>query len=219
MAVKRSILFLSAFLLFQASWAAAPAAEWKAEARRLIASESDFPQLIESLQRQFPLLSDKDKAAASLIIGYCQSRAGNAQAELFWMNKYLGEFRAAAVNLAFLPAAVRRKINDFRLSWQKDFPVLWELALAPEHASVAYFDPPAELKLRLQASMPCDFQLLARDGRLLAKGVLDSGIETVRLPGRRRFFAQCQPPIPVAADPAQCPGADDRKILRRRARV
>lgn len=205
MALKRSILFLSALLLFQASWAAAPAAEWRAEARRLIASESDYPQLIESLQRQFPLLSDKDKAAASLIIGYCQSRTGNAQAELFWMNKYLGDFRAVTVNLAFLPAAVRRKINEFRLSWQKDFPVLWELSLAPEHAAAAYFDPPAELKLRLQASLPCDFQILARDGASLAKGVLAAGMETVRLPAGGDFFRSASHPYRLLLTPRSAP--------------
>ncbi|GEM_PF-2260505 len=209
MAVKRSILFLSALLLFQAAWAAAPAAEWKAEARRLIASESDHPRLIESLQGRFPLLSDKDKAAASLIIGYCHSRTGNAQAELFWMNKYLGEFRATEVNLAFLPGPDRRKINDFRLSWRRDFPVLWELSLAPEHTSVAYFDPPAELKLRLQASMPCDFQLLARDGALLAKGVLGAGIETVRLPAGSDFFHSASHPFRLLLTPR---GAPERTI-------
>ncbi|MBN2346208.1 MAG: hypothetical protein JXO51_07430, partial [Candidatus Aminicenantes bacterium] len=98
MAVKRSILFLAALLLLQAAWAA-PEADWQAEARRGMANESDFPSLVESLQKRFPALPDKDRAAVSLIIGYCQSRAGNAQAELFWMNKYLGEFRASAVNL------------------------------------------------------------------------------------------------------------------------
>ncbi len=205
MAVKRAILFLSALLLFQASWAAAPVPEWKAEARRLMARESDYPLLVESLQRQFPLLSDKDKAAASLLIGYCQSRAGNAQAELFWMNKYLGEFRAAAVNLKFLPGAVQRKVNDFRLSWQKDFPVLWELSLAAEHGAIAYFDPPAELKLRLQASMPCDFQLLARDGALLAKGVLQAGVETVRLPAGGDFFRSASHSYRLLLNPRNAP--------------
>lgn len=205
MAVKRSILLLSALLLSQASGAAVAAGEWQAEARRLIASESGCPQLIESLQRQFPLLGDKDKAAVSLIIGYCQSRVGNAQAELFWMNKYLGEFRAAAVNLAFLPAAVRGKINNFRLSWQREFPVLWELSLAPEHASAAYFDPPAELKLRLQASMPCDFQLLARDGTLLAKGMLGAGIETVRLPAGGDFLRSASHSFRLLLNPRSAP--------------
>lgn len=188
MALKRSFLLLPVLLLFQASWAAAPVAEWKAEVRRLMARESDYPLLVESLQRRFPLLSDNDKAAASLLIGYCQSQTGNAQAELFWMDKYLGEFRAAAVNLTFLPGAVRQKIGDFRLSWQKDFPVLWELSLVPEHGAVDYFDPPAELQLRLQASLPCNFQLLDRDGALLAKGVLGSGVETVSLPAGVGFF-------------------------------
>ncbi len=186
MFAKRSFLLLAAFFLLPALWAA-PEADWREDARRGMAEESDFPRLIEALQRRFPELPDKDKAAVSLIIGYSQSRVGNAQAELFWMDKYLGEFRAAPVSLAFLPAAVRKKIAEFRLSWQREFPVLWELSMAETDAEIAYFDPPAELRLRLQASLPCDFQLLSREGTLLAKGTLGTKVETVALPAGPDF--------------------------------
>lgn len=204
MVVKRAIPLLAAFFLLPALWAA-PDADWREEARRGMAGENDFPQLIEALQRRFPELPDKDKAAVSLIIGYSQSRVGNAQAELFWMDKYLGEFRAAPVSLAFLPAAVRQKIADFRLSWQREFPVLWELSLAGEDAEIAYFDPPAELRLRLQASLPCDFQLLSREGALLARGTLAARVETVKLPAGPDFVRAASHPYRLLLIPRNAP--------------
>ncbi|MBN2346182.1 MAG: hypothetical protein JXO51_07300 [Candidatus Aminicenantes bacterium] len=184
MAKKKWLTVGSVFLLFLSL----PAAEWQRETAARILEESGYPQLVESLQRQFPELGRDEQAAVSLIIGYCQSRAGNPQAELFWMNKYLGEFRADDVKLGFLPASARQKIQRFRQSWRKDFPVLWELAPVPEQAEVAFFDPPKELRLRLQASLPCDFQLLARDGAPLARGVLGQDVETVSFPLAPDFF-------------------------------
>lgn len=184
MAKKKWLLLVPAVLLVQAL----AAADWKNEAALRIAREADYPQLIESLQQQFPQLPAKEKAAVSLIIGFCQSVSGSPQGELFWMNKYLGEFRALAVNLAFLPASARQKIQKFRQSWQKDFPVLWELSLAPGYDEVDFYSPPAELKLRLQSSLPCEYQLLARDGASLAKGMLAAGVETVQLPLGADFF-------------------------------
>jgi hypothetical protein len=201
MAKKKWLLPVPALLLALAL----AAADWKGETAARIVQEADYPQLAESLQRQFPLLPDKDKAAASLIIGYCLSRAGNAQAELSWMNRYLGEFRAAAVNLAFLPVAVRQKVQKFRQSWQQDFPVLWELSAAPENAEVDYYDPPSELKLRLQASLPCDFQLLARDGTPMAKGVVGTSIETVRLALGADFFKTASHPFRLLLSPRNAP--------------
>jgi hypothetical protein len=199
---KKKWLWLVPALLLSLALAAA---DWKGETAARIVREADYPQLIASLQQQFPQLPAKEKATVSLIVGYCQSRAGNAQAELFWMNQYLGEFRAVAVDLAFLPAAVRQKIQKFRQSWQKDFPVLWELSAAPEQAELAFFDPPTELKLRLQASLPCDFQLLARDGTPLAKGVLGTSIETVRLPLGADFFRTASHPFRLLLSPRNAP--------------
>ncbi len=184
MARIKWLMLVTAVIMAQAL----AAADWKSETALRIAREADYPELIASLQQQFPQLPEKEQAAVSLLIGYCQSRSGSPQAELFWMNKYLGEFRALAVNLSFLPLPVRQKVQKFRQSWQKDFPVLWELSLAPASAEVAFFSPPSELQLRLQASLPCDFQLLARDGAPLAKGVLGAGIETVRLSPGADFF-------------------------------
>jgi len=201
MAKKKWLPLMPALLLALAL----AAADWKGETAARIIREADYPQLVESLQQQFAPLSDKDKAAVSLIVGYCQSRTGNPQAELFWMNKYLGEFRAAAVDLAFLPVAVRQKIQKFRQSWQKDFPVLWELSMAPEQAEVDFFDPPSELKLRLQASLPCDFQLLARDGAPLAKGVLGTSVETVRLPLSADFFKTASHSFRLLLSPRNAP--------------
>lgn len=218
MAVKRSLLLLAFLLPLQASWAAAEV-DWRADARNLLASEKDFPLLVESLQKRFPELADRDKAAASLIIGYCQARIGNAQAELFWMEKYLGEFRAAAANLAFLPAPLRKKILDFRLSWQREFPVLWELALAREDAEIAYFDPPAELRLRLQASLPCEFQLLSREGTLLAKGALAAGVETVKLPAGGDFVRAASHSYRLLLVPRNAPGRTIEKYFAVEAEV
>lgn len=201
MAKNRWLLLVPAVLLVQAL----AAADWKNEAALRLARETDYPQLIESLQQQFPQLPEKEKAAVSLIVGYCQSRSGSPQAELFWMNKYLGEFRAVAVNLAFLPPVVRQKIQKFRQSWQKDFPVLWELSLAPESAEAAYFSPPSELKLRLQSSLPCDYQLLARDGSPLAKGALGAGTETVKLPLGGDFFKSTSHSFRLLLSPRNAP--------------
>ena len=201
MAKKKWLLLVPAVLLVQVL----AAADWKKEAAVRMAREADYPQLIESLQQQFPLLPDKEKAAVSLIIGYCQSVGGSPQAELFWMNKYLGEFRALAVNLAFLPAVPRQKIQKFRQAWQKDFPVLWELSLAPASAEVAFFSPPSELQLRLQSSLPCDYQLLARDGVSLAKGMLGAGVETVKLPLGPDFFRTAGHSFRLLLNPRSAP--------------
>ncbi|MCU0236942.1 MAG: hypothetical protein MUC72_07645 [Acidobacteria bacterium] len=201
MAKKKWLLLVPAVLLVQAL----AAADWKNEVAVRMAREADCPQLIESLQQQFPQLPEKEKAAVSLIIGYCQSRSGSPQAELFWMNKYLGEYRALAVNLAFLPPAVRQKVQKFRQSWQKDFPVLWELALAPEDAEAAFFTPPADLKLRLQSSLPCEYQLLARDGAPLAKGVLGAGIEMVKVPLGADFLRTASHSFRLLLSPRNAP--------------
>ena len=181
------------------------AADWQSEAAARIARESEYPVLVEALQQQFPSLPDKDKAAAALLIGYCQSRLGNSREELLWMRRYLEDFRAADVHLGFLPAGVRQKIRKFRTSWMSDFPVLWELALAAEHSEFAYFDPPAELKLRLQASLSCDFQLLDRDGEQLASGALGKTAEIVRVPLAPGFFSLASHPCRLLLIPRNAP--------------
>jgi hypothetical protein len=163
------------------------ASDWQKETADRIAREKEYPLLVESLQKQFPGLAAGEKAAASLIIGYCQSRLNDFQAELFWMKKYLEEFRAADVNIAFIPAASRRKILQFSSSWQKDFPVIWELGLDAADSEFAYFSPPVELKLRVQVSVPCNFQLFDREGVLLAKGVLDKVVRSVAVPLKADF--------------------------------
>ena len=178
MAKKKGLWFGSVFLMILSL----SAAEWQKETADRIAREKEYPLLVETLQKQFPGLADDEKAAASLIIGYCQSRLENFQAELFWMKKYLEEFRAADVKIGFIPAASRQKILQFKASWQKDFPVIRELALETADSEFAYFDPPGELKLRLQVSVPCDFQLFGRDGISLAQGVLGKEVRSVAVP-------------------------------------
>jgi hypothetical protein len=158
------------------------AADWQAETAARLAREKEYPLLVESLQKQFPDLAEAEKPAASLIIGYCHSRLSNPQAELFWMRKYLEEFKAADVKIGFVPAAIRRKILQFKAWWQKDFPVIWELALEEPAAEFAYFAPPSELKLRLQVSVPCSFQLFGRDGVLLSRGTLDREVHSLAFP-------------------------------------
>jgi hypothetical protein len=178
MTLKKGLWLGSVFLLA----AALTAADWHAETARRIAREGEYPLLVESLQKEFPALAEGEKAAVCLIIGYCQSRLHDTQAELFWMRKYLEDFKAADVKIRFVPSALQQKIFRFKASWQKDFPVVWELAPVPEHSEFAFFAPPAELKLRIQVSLPCDFQLLAPDGALLARGVLGQSVETVKVP-------------------------------------
>lgn len=178
MARNKGLWFGSVFLMILS----VVAADWQKETADRIAREKEYPLLVESLQEQFPGLAAGEKAAASLIIGYCQSRLNNPQAELFWMKKYLEEFRAAAVKIGFIPAASRQKILQFRSSWRKDFPVIWELALEAADSEFAYFAPPSELKLRLQVSLPCDFQLFGREGVLLAHGALGEDVRIVVLP-------------------------------------
>jgi hypothetical protein len=178
MSMKKRAWLGAVFLLTSAL----AAADWQAETARRIVREGEYPLLIERLQKEFPAVPEGEKAAVCLIIGYCQSRLNDPQAELFWMNKYLEEFRAADVKIGFIPAALRQKIYRFKLSWQRDFPVVWELAPVPEHPEFAFFAPPAELKLRIQVSLPCDFQLLTPEGALLARGVLGQGVETVKVP-------------------------------------
>ncbi len=178
MGLEKKLCFAAAFLLVLSL----AAADWQAESADRLAREKEYPLLVESLQAQFPGLAEAEKPAASLIIGYCQSRLGNPQAELFWMRKYLEEFKAADVKIGFIPAAVRRKILQFKASWQKDFPVIWELAIEEPSAEFAYFAPPGELKLRLQVSVPCSFQLFGRDGALLTRGTLGTEVSTVAFP-------------------------------------
>jgi hypothetical protein len=178
MAKKKGLWFGSVFLMILSL----SAAEWQKETADRIAREKEYPLLVESLQEQFPALTDGEKAAASLIIGYCQSRLNNPQAELSWMKKYLEEFKAVDVKLGFVPAVSRQKILQFRASWQKDFPVIWELAPEAANSEFAYFAPPGEVKLRLQVSIPCHFQLFDREGVLLAQGVLGKEVRSVAVP-------------------------------------
>ncbi|HUU04532.1 MAG TPA: hypothetical protein VMZ49_01515 [Patescibacteria group bacterium] len=178
MAIKKGFCFGTVFLMILSL----AAAEWQKETADRIAREKEYPLLVENLQKQFPALADGEKAAVSLIIGYCQSRLKDFQAELFWMKKYLEEFRAVSVKIGFISAASRQKILQFRASWQKDFPVIWELGLEAADSEFAYFAPPGELKLRLQVSVPCNFQLFGREGDLLAQGLLDQDVRSVAVP-------------------------------------
>lgn len=164
------------------------AADWKKETAAQIAAEKNYPQLVESLQKVFPGLAEDEKAAVCLLIGYCQSRLNSPQAELSWMKKYLEQFKAADVKLGFIAAPTRQKILQFKASWQRDFPVIRELAMAPKSAAVAYFAPPGELKLRLQLSVPCQFQLFAASGDVLARGLLGEEPKVVAFPVANDFF-------------------------------
>ena len=70
MAKKKWLLLVPAVFLVLAL----AAADWKKETALRIARENEYPELMESLQNKFPDLAADEKAAASLIIGYCQSR-------------------------------------------------------------------------------------------------------------------------------------------------
>jgi hypothetical protein len=102
MAIKKGRLLGLVFLLA----AALAAADWQAEFSRRIARESEYPLLVENLQKEFLALAEGEKAAVSLIIGYCQSRLNDPRAELFWMRKCLEDFKAADVKIGFVPAAL-----------------------------------------------------------------------------------------------------------------
>jgi hypothetical protein len=184
MARKKSWAAASVFLLCLAL----PAADWQKEAAGRMLKEGEYPLLVESLQKIYADLNEKEKPAAAMVIGYCHYRLQDPQAELFWMNRYLQELKGAKVALAFLAPVVRQKVLAFVRSWQEEFPVLRELALAAEQAEVAFFEPPAELKLRLQVSLPCDYQLLASDGALLSKGTLGRDTATLVLKVADDFF-------------------------------
>jgi hypothetical protein len=106
------------------------------------------------------------------------------------MKKYLEEFKAADVPIAFIPAGFRQKILQFRSSWQKDFPVIRELALEANSSQIAFFNPPHELKLRVQISVPCNFQLFDSGGNLLAKGALGKDSGVVAFPVEADFFKE-----------------------------
>lgn len=178
MAIEKKLCFGAVFFMVLCL----TAADWQSETRDRITRETEYPLLVESLQKQFPGLAEAEKPAVSLIIGYCQSRLQDPQAELFWMKKYLEEFKAADVKIGYIPAAIRQKILKFKTSWQKDFPVIWELALEEASSEFAYFSPVSELKLRLQVSLSCNFQLFGRDGVLLTEGALGREVRSVALP-------------------------------------
>jgi len=178
MAMKKGLCFGSVFLMILS----VSAAEWQKEIAGFIAREKEYPQLIESLQKHFPGLTEGEKAAVSLIIGYCHSRLDNFQAELVWMKKYLEEYKAADVKLAFIPPGLRQKILQFRRAWQKDFPVIWELTIAAADSEFSYFTPPGKVGLRLQVSTPCNFRLYGREGELLAQGMLDKEAHSLAIP-------------------------------------
>jgi hypothetical protein len=187
MAVKKKLLFLLCLSLFFSLLAV----DWKKETSLQIGREKDYPLLVESLQKYFPDLPAEEKAAVCLLIGYCQSRMNNHQAELLWMKKYLEEFKAADIKIGFIAAAgLRQKIMQFKDSWQKDFPVIHELALAAESAEIAFFNLPGELKLRIKMSVPCNFQLFDRKDTLLAKGVFGNEARVVTFPVAADFFKE-----------------------------
>jgi hypothetical protein len=182
------LLFLTRFFLL-------PAADWKKEAAAQIGQEKDYPLLAQSLQTVFPALTDDEKPAVCLLIGFCQSRMNHPQAELFWMKKYLEEFEAANVDIGFIAAGFRQKILQFKSSWQKDFPVIRELSLVVESSQIAYFNPPTELKMRIRMSVPCNFQLFDSNGDVLAKGILDNEDRIVAFPVAADFFKEAQHPL------------------------
>jgi hypothetical protein len=186
MAVKKKLLFFLCLPLFFSLLAA----DWKKETAAQIGLQKNFPLLVQSLQKCFPDLPDDEKAVVCLLIGYCQSKLGNPQAELLWMKKYLEEFKAADVKIGFIAAGPRQKIMQFKGSWQKDFPVIWELALAAKSSLIAYFNPPTELKIQLRMSVPCNFQLFDSKGNLLAKGVLGKEARVVAFPVTADFFRE-----------------------------
>lgn len=190
MARRKRVIFFVCILFFSLL-----PADWRKDAAVQIADEKEYPRLVQSLQQAFAGLPAAEKAAVCVLIGYCQSRMSDPQAELSWMKKYLEEFRAAAVDLRFLPPASRQKIQNFKRSWQEDFPVFWELALEAEDAEIDFFDPPARLRLRLQVSLPCEFKLLAPDGSPLASGALGKEVETVRIPLAADFFKVASHPF------------------------
>jgi hypothetical protein len=179
---KRAVFFVCILLFSQL------AADWKKQAAVQAANEEEYPLLIEFLQKEFAGLPDDEKVVVSLLIGYCHSRMPSAKDELLWMKKHLEELRGGEVDLKFLPPGVRQKVQAFGLSWRRDFPVLWELSPAPEHAEIAFFSPPSVLNLRLQASLPCDYRLFSRDGEALAQGVLGQELQTVKVPLGDDFF-------------------------------
>jgi hypothetical protein len=188
MAVKNKLLLL----LFFSMALSILAVDWKKETAAQIGSEKDYPLLIESLQKYFPDLPDGEKAAVCLLIGYCQSRLNNPQDELLWMKKYLEEFKAAEVKIGFIAAGLRQKIMQFKGSWQKEFPVIRELTLAAESSRIAYFNQPTKVKMRIQMSVPCNFQLLDANGNLLAKGVLGKEVRIIAFPISGDFFKNAQ---------------------------
>jgi hypothetical protein len=184
MAVKKKLLFLMFFSIAFSMLAD----DWKKETAAQIGQEKDYLLLVQSLQKHFPDLADNDKAVVCLLIGYCQSRLDNPQAELLWMKKYLEEFNAVDVKIGFIAAALRQKILQFKGSWQKDFPVIRKMGLAAESSLVAYFNPPTELKMLLQVSVPCNFQLFDSNSTLLAKGILVNEARVVTFPVTADFF-------------------------------
>lgn len=182
-AKRKTAIFIG--LLAACSWLAA---DWKKDTVEKIAAEASYPQLVEALEKTYPDLAEGEKAIVCLLLGYCHSRLNRPQAELSWMKKYLEQFRAADVKIGFISAASRQKILRFKASWQRDFPVIYDLAIAPASAVIAYFSPPGELKLRLQLSVPCQFQLFAVDGRALAKGTLGEESRVVVVPINSDFI-------------------------------
>lgn len=182
---KKPLIFLCVSLVYSLL-----AADWKVETAVQIGLEKNYPLLVQSLQTGFPDLPENEKAAVCLLIGYCQSRLNNPRAELVWMKKYLEDFKAIDVKLGFVPVGIRQKIAQFKGAWQKDFPVLRELALDAKSAQIAFFTPPNELKLRMQLSIPCNFQLFAANGVLLAKGVFGKEPRGVAFPVAADFFKE-----------------------------
>ena len=84
--------------------------------------------------------------------------------------------------LGFVPAAIRQKILHFRASWQKDFPVLWELALAAADSEFAYFSPPGELGCASRFRFPAISNSSAGTERCWPRAVLGRTVRSVAVP-------------------------------------
>jgi hypothetical protein len=190
MARRKKILFFACILCFSLL-----PADWRQDAAVQIADEKEYPRLAASLQAAYAGLPEREKPVASVLIGYCRSRLNDPQAELSWMKRYLEEFRAAAVDLGFLPPSMRQKVRKFIASWREDFPVFWELALEADGAEFAYVEPPPKLGLRVRLSRPCEFQLLAPDGTPLTAGTLGREARTVDIPLAADFVRVASHPL------------------------
>lgn len=167
-------------------------ADWHEVVKRHLGTFLVYDRLVIELSARFEEIEKEEKGAAALILAYSfeqikkksvvsplirnfyDKSAALARKEVStWLKKYFEEFRGRDDGLLFLSPdreAVRNDILLFRNSARDEFPLI-EAA-----ADILDLESFVKIKLRIDASAACGYEIYDKDSALLVEGILKKGI-------------------------------------------